>query len=85
MLELAVRLRSPSTARADRTLKRRLYQRQNVPEYRIVDVDGQVMERWRPGDDRPELLTEDMEWRPSADHPPLVISLEEYFRYVTGE
>ena len=25
-----------------------------VPEYWIVDIDGRVVERWRPGDSRPE-------------------------------
>jgi Uma2 family endonuclease len=84
-LLLAVEVLSPSTARADRTLKRRLYQRQNVPEYWIVDVDGRLVERWRPGGERPELLTEELDWRPSEAHPPLAISLEEYFREVIGE
>ncbi len=84
-LLLAIEVLSPGTARADRTLKRRLYQRQNVPEYWIVDVDGRLVERWQPGDDRPELLTEQLEWCPAPDHPPLVISLEEYFREVIGE
>lgn len=84
-LLLAVEVLSPGTARADRTLKRRLYQRQSVPEYWIVDIDGRLVERWRPDDDRPELLTERLEWRPSENHAPLAIDLEEYFRTVVGE
>lgn len=84
-LLLAVEVLSPGTARADRTLKRRLYQRHGVPEYWIVDLDGRLVERWLPGDDRPELLTEQLEWRPAADHPPLVIGLEAYFSEVVGE
>lgn len=82
---LAVEVLSPSTARADRTLKRRLYQKQAVPEYWIVDVDGRLVERWRAGDERPELLTDELEWRPSPDSPALVIRLEEYFLDVSGD
>ena len=48
---------SPSTARYDRGLKRRFYQRAGVAEYWIIDIDaGGVVERWRPGDERPEIL-----------------------------
>lgn len=84
-LLLAVEVLSPGTARADRTLKRRLYQRHDVPEYWIVDIDGRLVERWRPDDDRPELLTEQLEWRPVAGQPSLVIALDEYFAEVAGE
>lgn len=57
-LLLAVEILSPSTARADRTVKRRLYQSEGIPEYWIVDVDARLMELWRPDDDRPEILIE---------------------------
>src|SRR5215510_7910468 len=56
-LLLAVEVLSPSTARADRTVKRRLFQRVGVPEYWIVDVEARLVERWRPGDSRPEILS----------------------------
>lgn len=52
---LVVEALSPATARYDRGLKRRFYQRAGVPEYWIVDIDGGVVERWRPGDERPAL------------------------------
>ena len=39
-LLLAVEVLSPSTARADRTTKRRRYQRARIPEYWIVDPDA---------------------------------------------
>jgi Uma2 family endonuclease len=84
-LLLAVEILSPGTARADRQAKRRLYQRQGVPEYRIVDLDARVIERWQPEDERPEILAQRMEWRPEAAHPPLVIDLERYFAAVHGE
>src|SRR5690606_7670743 len=52
-LLLAVEVVSPSSGRADRLTKRRLYQRAGVPEYWVVDVDARLIERWRPDDDRP--------------------------------
>jgi Uma2 family endonuclease len=84
-LVLAVEILSPSTARADRHVKRRLYQRERVPEYWIVDIDARLIERWRPDDQRPEILTERIEWQPDAALPPLVIDLELYFRDVIGK
>ena len=83
-LLLAVEVLSPSTARADRQVKLRLYQRQNVPEYWIVDVDARLIERWRADDERPDIVTERLEWQPDAGYPPLVIEIAEYFRDVIG-
>jgi len=77
---LVVEVLSPSTARRDRVLKRRLYQRARVSEYWIVDLDARVVERWRPDDERPEVLQERIEWRPGEAAPPLVIDLEATFR-----
>ena len=78
-LLLAIEVLSPSTARADRTIKRRLFQRAGVPEYWIVDLEARIIERWRPGDDRPEILTEQLEWAPEPEVAPLVINLPELF------
>ncbi|MDQ3222923.1 MAG: Uma2 family endonuclease [Gemmatimonadota bacterium] len=78
-LLLAVEVLSPGTARHDRFTKRRLYQARQVPEYWIVDVDAGLVERWRPGDDRPEILAEVLTWQPDADQPPLEIDLPAYF------
>ena len=66
-------------------MKRRRYQREGVPEYWIVDVDARLVERWRPGDERPEVLTETLDWRPDAAHPPLVVDLAAYFARVADE
>lgn len=79
-LLLAVEVISPSSARADRITKRRLYQRQRVPEYWIIDLDARLVELWRPEDDRPELLSERVEWQPDPAIPPLSVSLPDYFR-----
>ena len=86
-LLLAVEVLSPGTARVDRVTKRRLYQRHGVPEYWIVHVDARIVERWRPGDDRPEMLEERLEWRPDTTSqgrddpstPALVIELGPFF------
>lgn len=84
-LLLAVEIVSPSTARADRQVKRRLYQREGVPEYWIVDVDARLVERWRPDDERPEILTDRLEWRPDPARPALEIELPAWFAGVVGE
>ena len=76
---LVVEALSPSTARYDRGLKRRFYQRAGVPEYWIVDIDAQVVERWRPSDERPEVLDAELTWSPRDAYAPLVISLPELF------
>ncbi len=81
-LLLAVEIISPTTARADRFEKRTIYQSQGVPEYWIVDLDARVVDRWRPGDDRPEILVESLTWQPREDAAPLVIDLPTYFAEV---
>ena len=84
-LLLAVEILSPSTARADRLVKLRLFRRQHVPEYWIVDVDARLVERWRPEDERPEILAEQLEWQPDPALPPLGLDLPSYFREAIGE
>ena len=84
-LLLAIEVLSPSTARADRTVKRRLYQRAGVPEYWIVDLEARLVERWRPGDARPEILTEVLEWIPEEGLEPLRIELPPFVARATGE
>jgi hypothetical protein len=43
------------------------------------------VERWRPGDERPEILTEVMRWVPAAAVEPWEIELAGFFRRVLGE
>jgi len=50
-----------------------------------VDLDARLVERWRPADDRPEILAERLEWRAAPEAPPLEIDLGEYFSEVLNE
>ena len=84
-LLLAVEVLSPGTARHDRFTKRRLYQAQGVPEYWIVDVNTRMVERWRPGDERAELLADELTWQPDPTVPPLAIDLPACFAEIFGE
>jgi len=79
---LAIEVLSPSTARADRHVKRRRYQRHGISEYWIVDLDSRLVERWRPGDDRPEILSETLTWQPSESAAPFELDLAAFFAEV---
>ena len=78
-LLLAAEVLSPSTARGDRYTKRIVFQDEGVPDYWIVDLDARVFERWRPSDQRPEILGEVLHWQPAAATAPLTIDLVRYF------
>jgi Uma2 family endonuclease len=78
-LLLAVEVLSPSTARIDRQTKRRIYQGEGVPEFWVVDLDARLIERWRPADERPEVIAGILEWQPKAGIPPLRIVLTDLF------
>ena len=84
-LLLAIEILSPSTARHDRFTKRRLYQRQGIPECWIVDLDARFVERWRPTDERPEMLDAHLEWHPITDAPPLTLELPALFQQILGD
>lgn len=79
---LAVEVLSPSTARADRVTKRALYQQFDVAEYWIIDADSRLVERWRPGDTRPEVLSEFIEWQPSSGVSAFRLDLIDFFARV---
>jgi Uma2 family endonuclease len=80
---LAIEVLSPSSARHDRVRKRPLFQR-HVPEYWIVDIDARLVERWRPGDERPEIITESLVWQPDAGVPAFHLTLESLFAGLEG-
>ncbi len=82
---LIIEVGSPSTARYDRITKRRRYQRSEVAEYWIVDLDARIVERWRPADERPEVLDTAIVWHPEGAPEQLEIDLVGYFREVWAE
>ena len=83
-LLLAIEALSPSTAGVDRLKKRLIYQDEGVDEYWIVDADARLVERWRPGDTRPEIVSGTLEWHPRGDLEPLRIDLPALFDEVVG-
>ena len=81
---LAVEVLSPSTAARDRGKKRSIYQKAGVGEYWIVDLDARLVERWRPGDTRPEVLDDVLVWEPFPSIVPMRIDLPALFTSVLG-
>jgi Uma2 family endonuclease len=77
-LLMAIEVLSPSSARYDRVKKRALCQRR-VSEYWIVDLDARLIERWRQGHDRPEILTTTLEWTPEGATQPFTLDLPSLF------
>jgi Uma2 family endonuclease len=78
-LLLVVEATSPSTARADRTKKLKIYRDERIPEYWILDVHGHVVERWRPDEERPEILATTLAWQPDPKVEPLTIDVPDLF------
>jgi Uma2 family endonuclease len=78
-LLLAVEVLSPSSAHFDRVRKRRFLQRVGVPEYWVVDIDARLIERWRPGDERPELADGRFAWSPPDADEPLDVDVAALF------
>jgi Uma2 family endonuclease len=84
-LLLAVEVLSPGSRRHDRITKRAFYARVGVPEYWVVDPDERRVERWRPGDERPDVLTERLTWTPGDAGEPFVLELPDLFARVHRE
>ncbi len=78
-LLLVIEILSPSTARRDRIVKRALYQRAGIAEFWLVDTDARTIERWRPEDERPEILCEALRWEPPGASTPLDLDLPALF------
>lgn len=79
-LLLAVEIVSPSSARADRVIKRRLYQEQRVATYWMLDIEGAVVEVWHPDDERPEVVTDVLRWCREPGAPEIAIEVAELLR-----
>jgi Uma2 family endonuclease len=83
-LLLAVEVLSPGSMRTDRYRKRPRYQREQVVECWIVDGDARLVERWRPGDDLPDIEREELLWQPDSSTPALAIDLAAVFGEADG-
>jgi Uma2 family endonuclease len=81
-LLLAVEILSPSSVRADRFTKRRLYQEVGVSEYWVIDADAATAEIWMPSDQLPRTEIERLVWSPPDASQPFEVSLAELLRPV---
>ena len=76
-LLLVAEVLSPSTARADRFLKRLRYREARVPLYWVVDGDERSVEIWTPADEFPAVERHQLTWHPAGARAPFILSLEE--------
>jgi Uma2 family endonuclease len=79
-LRLVVEVLSPSSKRADRFTKRRLYQERRIPDYWIVDGDERVVEIWTPDTEFPRNERLQVVWQPERAATSFRLSLEQLFR-----
>jgi Uma2 family endonuclease len=78
-LLLAVEVVSPSSARHDRVTKRPKYQKHRVPEYWVLDETSRTIERWRPDDERPEIISNTLTWHPAGAPDSFTLDLDQFF------
>jgi len=83
-LLLTVEVLSPGSSRHDRVRKRPLYQR-HVPEYWIIDLDARIIERWRTGEDRPEIVETSLAWQAEGAAQPFLLDVQRFFAEVMNE
>jgi Uma2 family endonuclease len=81
-LLLVIEVLSPTTTRADRFTKRRLYQEVGIPAYWVIDPDQHAVEVWTPDAALPTVEREQVQWLPAGAAEPFVLSLPELFRPV---
>ncbi len=81
---LFVEVLSPSTARHDRVVKRRRYQRYGV-EYWIVDLEARLAERWTPQGSGPEIVLDTLAFHPAGVGSALRIALQPLIEAALGE
>ncbi len=79
---LVAEVLSPSTARYDRVLKRKTFQRVRVPEYWVVDPDARVVDVWTPDAIAATTVDDVLRWRPSVSIPALEVDLPALFRMI---
>ncbi len=79
-LRLVIEVLSPSSTRADRFPKRRLYQERHVPVYWTVDGDQRLVDVWTPEAELPTVERERLVWQPSGARRAFGLELHELFR-----
>ena len=79
-LYLVVEILSPSSLRADRFTKRRLYQEQGISPYWVIDIDNRQVEVWTPDALFPVVEREVLTWRHPAASTACVVDLPTLFR-----
>lgn len=78
-LVLAVEVPSPSSVRADRFTKRRLYQEVGVPLYWVVDPERLAIEVWTPAATAPFVERERVTWSPDGADAAFTLDLPGLF------
>ena len=73
---------SPGSSRHDRIAKRRSFQRNEVPDYWIIDGDAEVFEVWHPADERPEIVDGRAVWLPVGASLSFELDVREFFASV---
>lgn len=81
-LLLAIEIISPSSVRIDRIVKRDFYLDAGVPEYWILDIEAEMIERWTQRRDFPEVCRESLVWLPENAKAPLTIDVLKLFETV---
>ncbi len=79
-LLLAVEVLSPSSVRADRFTKRRLYQEVGVPTYWVIHAEARDVEVWTPDATFPAIEREHLTWHPAGAGAEFVLELVELLR-----
>lgn len=79
-VHLAAEVLSPSSHRADRFTKRRLYQERRIPVYWVVDGDERLVEVWTPDAESPTVERELVTWQAAGASRPFTLDLRELFR-----
>jgi Uma2 family endonuclease len=78
-LLLAIEVLSPSSTRADRFTKRRLYQEVGIPLYWMVNADEKVVEVWTPAATFPVFERDQLTWHPEGAGTLLTIPCDALF------
>jgi Uma2 family endonuclease len=79
VLHLVIEVVSPSSARADRFTKRRLYQEKAIPAYWVVDIEQRQVEVWTPDAELPKVEGQQLSWRHPALSEECVVDVAKLF------